>query len=282
MEEVQKILIVDDKRENLFALEQILNQTGAEVVKATSGNQALIESLNYEFALAILDVQMPEMDGYELAEYLRSTEKTRNLPLVFLSAVYSDEYHVFKGYEAGAVDFIIKPVNPTILLGKTRVFLQLDRQKRALLQQLELQKAKNYLESILMAVSDTILVMTLDGLIQTVNRAALEMLDYSIDKIIGMEIQKFLHEPGFMKWLDTLRKKPSKQVKHLYQRIETEIASASGSTIPVLISGSALINHQGDIQGAVLAAVDITDRKMAERAIINYSEQLEARVQERT
>jgi CheY-like chemotaxis protein len=100
----QKILIVDDKDQNLFALERVLQNVDAQIIRATCGNDALIACLNHEFALAILDVKMPVMDGYELAEVLRADEKTRNLPIIFLTAVYSDEYHVFKGYEAGAVD----------------------------------------------------------------------------------------------------------------------------------------------------------------------------------
>jgi signal transduction histidine kinase len=132
MGHLQKILIVDDKAENLFALRQILNQTRAEIIEAPNGNDALIASLNHEFAVAILDVQMPEMSGYELAECLRKDKKTRPLPLIFLSAVFSDEYHIFKGYEVGAVDFIAKPFDPRILIGKVNVFLELDRQ-RALL-----------------------------------------------------------------------------------------------------------------------------------------------------
>ncbi len=132
MGHLQKILIVDDKAENLFALGQILSQTGAELVEASNGNDALIASLNHEFAVAILDVQMPEMSGYELAEYLRKDKKTSHLPLIFLSAVFSDEYHIFKGYEAGAVDFIAKPFDPRILIGKVNVFMELDRQRSLL------------------------------------------------------------------------------------------------------------------------------------------------------
>jgi len=129
MGHLQKILIVDDKAENLFALRQILSETKAEIIEAPKGNDALIASLNHEFAVAILDVQMPEMSGYELAECLRKDKKTRHLPLIFLSAVFSDEYHIFKGYEVGAVDFIAKPFDPRILIGKVNIFLQLDRQR---------------------------------------------------------------------------------------------------------------------------------------------------------
>ncbi len=128
----QKILIVDDKSANLFALEQVLQVLDVNLVKASNGNDALIAILNHDFALAILDVQMPDMDGYELAEFIRSEEKSKFLPVIFLSAVFSDDFHVFKGYQAGAVDFITKPFNPEILLSKVEIFLKLDRQKREL------------------------------------------------------------------------------------------------------------------------------------------------------
>ncbi len=132
MNDVQKILIVDDKPANLFSLEQILKETNAEIILAGSGNDALIASLNHTFAIAILDVQMPGMDGFELAEFLRGEEKTKTLPIIFISAVYSSEYHVFKGYDAGAVDFLVKPYEPRVLLSKINVFLTLDRQKKML------------------------------------------------------------------------------------------------------------------------------------------------------
>jgi signal transduction histidine kinase len=142
-----KILAVDDKPENLFALEHILNDAGAELIKAANGNEALTASLNHEFSLAIVDVQMPEMDGYELAELLRSDDRTRSLPIIFLSAVYSDDHHIFKGYDAGAVDFITKPYDPRILLGKVRVFLELAQQRMDLSHYAEeLRRARDELE----------------------------------------------------------------------------------------------------------------------------------------
>jgi len=115
-----------------FSLEQILKETNAQIIMAGSGNDALIASLNHSFAIALLDVQMPGMDGYELAEFLRGEEKTKEMPIIFVSAVYSSEHHVFKGYDAGAVDFLVKPYNPKVLLSKVNVFLTLDRQKKML------------------------------------------------------------------------------------------------------------------------------------------------------
>ncbi len=125
MEEKLKILIVDDKPENLYALEVILRDLDVELIKAGSGNEALAATLNHNFSLAILDVQMPEMDGYELAEIMRHEEKTRDMPIIFVSAIFSDDFHIFQGYEAGAVDFIPKPFDKNLLLSKVRVFIQL-------------------------------------------------------------------------------------------------------------------------------------------------------------
>ena len=127
-----KILIVDDHPENLFALQKILSSLDMDIFQASTGNEALGLALEHEFFSAILDVQMPEMDGYELAELLRGHPTTATLPIIFVSAVFSDEYHHRKGYEAGAVDFISKPFVPEILLSKIKVLLDLYRQRHAL------------------------------------------------------------------------------------------------------------------------------------------------------
>ena len=137
MSDRQKILIVDDRPQNLFALEKTLEATEAEVVRATSGNEALAATLNHDFALTILDVQMPEMDGYELARLLRGEPKTSHLPIIFLTAAFSDEEQIFKGYKSGAVDYIVKPYSPLVLLSKVNVFLELHRQGEVLRRQRE-------------------------------------------------------------------------------------------------------------------------------------------------
>lgn len=284
MDTQQAILIVDDKSENLFILKKVLNVVDAHIIEAGSGNEALIATLNHEFALAIVDVQMPGMDGYELAEYLRGDERTMNLPLIFLTAAYSDDYHIFKGYEAGAVDFIVKPFNPEVLLGKVNVFLQLDSQKRALMRQIELEKTKNYLESILAAVSDAILVVSLEAVVETVNKAALELLGYRHDIDVGLSVEKLFKDNHIISWISNLRDDSLSGAEGDYsvQKIETELITAAGDKIPVLLSISALLNQVGKVQGVVLAAVDISDRIKAERMLKEYSETLEDRVQERT
>ncbi len=139
------ILIVDDKEENLIALEAIFRSVDASVIRALSGNEALKKTLNHDFALAILDVQMPQMDGYELASLIRLDEHTKNMPIIFLSAVYSDEHHQFKGYQSGAVDFITKPFNIDILLSKVRVFIELYQRTK------ELEESKTRLQDVLFA-----------------------------------------------------------------------------------------------------------------------------------
>ncbi len=126
------ILIVDDNPRNLYVLEQTLAEIDADIVKAESGNRALAATFEHEFALAILDVQMPEMDGFELASLLRGEPRTSRLPIIFLTAAAGSEARVYEGYAAGAVDYILKPYDPPPLLAKARVFLELDRQRREL------------------------------------------------------------------------------------------------------------------------------------------------------
>ena len=132
MAEKQKILIVDDKKENLIALRHVLSVMDVELVEATSGNQALAATFDHQFAVAILDVQMPGMSGYELAEHLRGDEKTKKIPILFLTAHHGDEQDIFKGYEAGGIDYLTKPYPPEVLRGKLKIFLEIDRYRREL------------------------------------------------------------------------------------------------------------------------------------------------------
>lgn len=143
-----KILIVDDKPQNLYVLERLLNKLDVEVHQTTSGMQALGMALENDFCVAIVDIQMPEMDGYELVELLRGNNSTSTLPVIFVSAVYSDEYHHRKAYDAGAVDFMSKPYIPEILLSKVKVFIDLYNQRRMLQELVEqLDGANNQLDA---------------------------------------------------------------------------------------------------------------------------------------
>ena len=138
----QKILIVDDRAENLVALRQVLRDENVELIEATNGNQALAATLDHQFAMAILDVQMPQMSGYELATYLRGDEKTKHTPIIFVTAYSADEQSIFAGYEAGGIDYIVKPYQPDILRGKVRLFLEMDRYRH------ELRQHRDHLENL--------------------------------------------------------------------------------------------------------------------------------------
>lgn len=131
-----KALLVDDTEENLVALEALLQPLGLEHLKARSGAEALELLLEHEVALALVDVQMPGMDGFELAEYMRGREKTRTIPIVFLTAG-RDPARVFKGYEAGAVDFLHKPLDSTVLISKVKIFVELFEQRKQLAEKLQ-------------------------------------------------------------------------------------------------------------------------------------------------
>jgi len=186
------ILIVDDKPQNLFALETVLNGVAAKVIKANSGEDALALTLNYDFALAILDVQMPEMDGYELASYLLDDPNTARIPIIFLSAAYSDEQHTFKGYEQGAVDYIVKPFEPAILLRKVNVFLELARYRIQLEQMVydrtvALQEEERKLRTIIENTPDIILNIDKEGYITFINapKKYSQVIGFSIFDFIG-------------------------------------------------------------------------------------------------
>jgi signal transduction histidine kinase len=127
-----KILLVDDKDENLVALQGLMADLEAELLMARSGREALELLLVHDVALALIDVQMPEMDGYELAELMRGAERTRSIPIMFVTAALRDQGRVFKGYEAGAVDFLMKPLDPHALRSKVEVFLELYRKRQQL------------------------------------------------------------------------------------------------------------------------------------------------------
>jgi two-component system, sensor histidine kinase and response regulator len=149
MDRKAKILIVDDKPENLVALRIVLKDLDIEFVEATSGNDALKATLRHDFTLALLDIQMPDMDGYELAGILREEEKTAHLPFIFVSAVYTDNLNVFKGYEKGAFGFITKPFHPDILINKVKFFIDKHQQGIALVElNKELENKNKELESI--------------------------------------------------------------------------------------------------------------------------------------
>jgi PAS domain S-box-containing protein len=132
------LLLVDDRPQNLLALQAILEPLGQTLVSANSGEEALRCLLDREFAVILLDVQMPGIDGFETAELIKQRQRTRDIPIIFLTAISKDEKHVFHGYEVGAVDYVFKPFDPTVLRSKVAVFVDLWEKNEQLRQQGEL------------------------------------------------------------------------------------------------------------------------------------------------
>lgn len=177
------ILIVDDRTENLLVLESLLENIDCNIIKATSGNEALSLMLYYEFALVLLDVQMPDMDGFETAEYIRMNSKTRYVPIIFVTAISKEQKCIFKGYEIGAVDYLFKPIEPIMLQSKVKVFLELYNQKKMIEEQARLLEMKvKELSELKEANFKLESLSTLDGLTGIPNRR-------SFDDYIEMSIK---------------------------------------------------------------------------------------------
>lgn len=176
-----KILIVDDRPENLLTLESLLDEPGIELVRAMSGEEALSKILDHDFALVLLDVQMPGMDGYEVAELMRGNKKTKTIPIIFVTAEVKDEQHLFKGYESGAVDYLFKPLNPMVFQSKVGVFIELHRQQEELKQKtveldmklVELEELQQQLEE----MNEQLLLLSItDGLTGLLNKRQFDVL----------------------------------------------------------------------------------------------------------
>ncbi len=133
-----RILLVDDRPENLLALEAILSSLDQTLVRASSGEDALKALLADDFAVILLDVQMPGMDGFETASHIKRRERTRDIPIIFLTAINREPQHAFRGYSAGAVDYLAKPFDPWVLRAKVAVFVELYLTNRQLREQAEL------------------------------------------------------------------------------------------------------------------------------------------------
>jgi PAS domain S-box-containing protein len=168
-----KFLIVDDREENLFALGEILRRDGLQIISARSGHQALEALLVHDVALAIIDVHMPELDGVSLAELMRGSERTQHVPIILVTAGAHEKSRLFRGYEAGAVDFLYKPIEPVVLRNKAQTFFDLYRQKQQLARQLELlREGEEFRRRLFDASQDPMLVLDTDGSLTWGNAAA--------------------------------------------------------------------------------------------------------------
>jgi PAS domain S-box-containing protein len=312
----QKILIVDDKKQNLLALRRILEGLDVDVVEATGGNQALAATLDHRFALAILDVMMPEMDGYELAGYLRGDDKTQNIPIIFLTAVYSEEERIFKGYQAGAVDYIIKPYNPVVLLAKVRIFLDLDRAHENLAEKIvALTASEGRYKGLVTTIPDIVYRLDKKGRFTFLN-ASITSLGYSEEELLGSHFSKLLNpadakKTSLKRALQRYRDKGTgrngtpklfderRTGKRKTVGLEVHLVPKHGrDTVPVDLNGGrtgaviAEVNSSGIYAGiprekkpAFLGTVgvirDITERKRLDRELARHREKLQGLVQER-
>ena len=181
-----KILLVDDRAENLYALEVILSNKNYLCVKAISGREALkILRREQDFAIILMDVQMPVMDGFETVELIRQIDNLKHVPIIFLTASMDNSVHIFKGYQSGAVDYMIKPLSPEILKAKVAVFVDLYQKTHELLVQKE---QIGHLAAIVEFSDDAIVSESLEGTIKSWNKGAEKMFGYTAKQAVGNDI----------------------------------------------------------------------------------------------
>ena len=264
-----KVLIVDDLKANLVALKRLLSRVDAEVITANSGNQALALSLDHDFALILLDVQMPDIDGYEVAELLRGEERTREVPIIFVTAAHKDDHHRLRGYGAGAVDYIEKPIDDVVLLSKVRVFIDLYRSHDQLQREIEErrkreEKSQLLAGTIFAASAEAILVSDADNVVITVNPAFCQVTGYQPDEIVGKSprvLQSGLHDREFFATLWAQLLDEDHWQGEIWNRRK------NGEVYPEWLSISVVRNAEGAITNYVGIFSDITKRKRVEQEL---------------
>src|SRR5579862_4707565 len=247
-----KILLVDDSAENLISLEATLDGLGQDLVLAKSGTEALRYLLEDDFAAILLDVKMPDMDGFQTAEMIRARKRSRHTPILFLTGYKSDE-HLFRGYDLGAVDFLFKPIVPEILRSKVTVFVELSRNTALLRRQADvLGRAEQKFRSLLEAAPDAMIISSEEGQISLVNSQAEKIFGCRRVDLVGQSIHTIVPE---WKCLSALNGAPR----------EVTAVRRNQHQFPAEISLSPLQTEEGLL---VISAVrDMTDRKMAMDAI---------------
>lgn len=279
------ILLVDDQPANLLALEAILEGMGQRMVKAVSGRAALKALLDTEFAVILLDVLMPELDGFETASLIRERDKSRHTPIIFLTALSRSDTHVFRGYELGAVDYIFKPFHPEVLRAKVSVFVELFRKREEIKQQAqELARLIRQNELILKAAAEGIFGVDVGGISTFVNPAAAHMIGKHIDEVTGRDIHSVLHPsvPG-VATCDVRR-------CGLYAALHGEVLRGEiidtffrddGTSFPVEFCVSPMHDENGRTVGSVITFRDVTEKRAAALAAENERRYREAEAQNR-
>ena len=268
------VLIVDDKPENLLALEALLEDLDLELVKAESGNEALICTLKTDFALVLLDVQMPLMDGFETAELMRGCPKTRHLPIIFLTAAMSNLNFQFKGYQAGAVDYLTKPIEPIILQKKVEIFCELYRQRRLIEQneqtlEMLVVERNEELERFFGMALDLLCIVDSDGYFRKLNRSWETTLGYPLAELEGVKILNFIHPDDLEPTLAAFRRlSEQKQVINFINRYRAKDGAYRW------------IEWRSYPYGKLIyaAARDITERILVEQQMLQNEQRLESLV----
>ncbi|MGF6224608.1 putative bifunctional diguanylate cyclase/phosphodiesterase [Pseudomonas frederiksbergensis] len=238
------LLIVDDYPENLISMRALLQRQDWQVITAASGFEALSLLLEHDVDLVLLDVQMPGMDGFEVARLMRGSQRTRLTPIIFLTANEQSQDAVIKGYASGAVDYLFKPFDPQILKPKVQALLEHQRNRRAL-QQLthDLEVARAFNASVLDNAAEGILVVGEDGLIRFANPAMSRLLNATVHELQGKEFLDFLQKPHIPIWADS-------ELFAGYKRGETLrlhdalLRTAPGQQVPVALSCAPLPTEQ--------------------------------------
>jgi PAS domain S-box-containing protein len=258
-----KILLVDDNEGNLVSLEAALDVLGEQLVLARSGRQALRELLEHDFAAILLDVKMPDMDGFETAELIRSRKRSQQTPILFLTG-YRSEEHLFRGYDLGAVDFLFKPIVPEVLRSKVAVFVALSRSAQRQRMQAEiLAKAEQRFRSLLNAAPDAMLITKENGEIVLANSRTDGLFGYRRSQLLGHDIRKLIPD-----WTPAIETGP---------RAWTAVRS-DGTSFPSEVNSSPLATEEGLL---VTSAVrDMSERMRYEQRIEERNRQLAALNQE--
>jgi PAS domain S-box-containing protein len=254
-----KILAVDDNPDNLFTLRALLeNNMQVQLVEATGGAQALeIAQSTPDIDLIILDVQMPEVDGFETAQMLKQRKKTRDIPIIFLTAAFKTEEFQKRGYDVGAADYLLKPIDDNQFLNKVSTYFRLIEKERSLnviLEQqvaertAELNQANQHLTNILANMGEALFVLTPAGAIKETNPAAQKLLAYSAEELVGMQISDVFEEDGeeqaeafFGTWLEALIRAGA------VKDIDAALVDKQGKRIPILFSRTAITTESGEL-----------------------------------
>lgn len=270
-----KILMVDDLPENLFALEVILSNENYLCVKANSGNEALKILLHQQdFAIILIDVQMPMMDGFETVELIRQIDKLKHVPIIFLTASMDNSSQIFKGYQAGAVDYMIKPLSPEILKAKVAIFVDLHKKNQELLAQAEQLKKLNtdltdqklrsdYSLSLIEASHDPLFAISQEGKITDMNNASVEVTGLSRQELIGTDFFEYFTEPE--KALEVYKKVFE---KGFIADSPLILRHKNGKLIHVLFNGAVYKDDKENVLGAAIVARDVTNQKRIETELI--------------